>query len=71
MGRYDLSTTTIGRLLEDPDAVAIVERHFPGVSRAPFLGLVRGVPATRAIAMASAYATPAEIGAIRAELEAL
>lgn len=71
MPRYDLATTKVGTLLDDPDAVAVVERHYPGVAGNPALKFVRGMMAAKAVNLASSYVSEQEIATIRAELEAL
>ncbi|MDO5534618.1 MAG: hypothetical protein Q4F65_08205 [Propionibacteriaceae bacterium] len=69
MGRFDLATTTVGQLLDDPDAVAVVERHYPGITGQPMVKMMRPVLARKALGMASGYVGDDELGAIRAELE--
>lgn len=71
MSRYDLTTTTVRELLEDPAAVAIVERRFPGISHNPMIAFAKGMKAEKAMAMAADHVDPAEIAKIRAEIEAL
>ncbi|MFP5416163.1 MAG: hypothetical protein ACLGHZ_04690 [Actinomycetes bacterium] len=71
MARYDLATTNVGQLLADPAAVDIIERHYPGITHNPMVGMVRGMAATKAFALASDYVSADEIASIRAELEHL
>ena len=35
MARYDITSTTLGTLLEDPEVVAIMEKHAPGITSNP------------------------------------
>ena len=52
MAKYDLTTTTLGAMLEDPDVVAIMEKHAPGITSNPMLGMAKGMPAAQAMGMA-------------------
>ena len=40
MARYDENTTTLGQLLDDPEVVAIFDKHAPGVSTNPMICLL-------------------------------
>lgn len=71
MSRYDLTTTKVGTLLKDPDAVAIIERRYPGITKQPMVAMVRGMAAHKAFRMAADYASAEEIAEIRTELEHL
>lgn len=71
MPRYDLATTTLATLLGDPEAVAIVERRYPGASTNPMLALLKRMTAAKALDMAAAQVGADEVARIRAELEAL
>lgn len=71
MGRYELATTKVATLLDDPFAVAIIERRYPGITRQPMVAMVRGMSAAKAFNMASGYVSASEIEQIRAELESL
>lgn len=71
MSRYDFATTKVGQLLDDPDAVAVIERRYPGLTRQPMVGLMKGISAQKAFGMASSYVGEDELAAIRVELESL
>ena len=43
MGRYDFATTKVGQLLDDPEAVAVIERRYPGLTRQPMVALMKGM----------------------------
>ena len=43
--------TKVGELLKDPEAVKIIERHAPGVSKNPMLGLAKGMALRDVISM--------------------
>ena len=51
-GRYDLETTTLGQLLDDPEARAIIVELVPELPAHPMLGFAKGMPAKAVLAMA-------------------
>jgi hypothetical protein len=71
MAKYDLSTTTLGSLLDDPDVVAIMEKHAPGITSNPMLGMAKGMPAAQAVGMAGGMIGQDAVAAITADIEAL
>lgn len=71
MSRYDFATTKVGHLLDDPDAVAVIERRYPGLTRQPMVALMKGMSAQKAFGMAAGYVGDDELAAVRAELESL
>ena len=71
MARYDADTTTLGALLDDPDVVAILDQHAPGLSTNPMIGMAKGMPASKALAMASGMIGADKAEAIRQAVEAL
>jgi len=71
MARYDADTTTMGTLLDDPDVQAIMEKHAPGVTSNPMIGMVRGMSAAQAMGMAGAMIGGDKVEAIKAEIDAL
>ncbi|HYJ50836.1 MAG TPA: hypothetical protein VEX12_13060 [Microbacterium sp.] len=52
-GKYDLDVTTLGELLNDPEARAILVEVVPELPRHPMLSMVKGMPANRVLAMAA------------------
>jgi hypothetical protein len=71
MAKYDLNTTTLGSMLEDPEVVAIMEKHAPGITSNPMLGMAKGMPAAQAVGMAGGMIGPEAVEAIKADIEAL
>jgi hypothetical protein len=71
MAKYDLSTTTLGSLLDDPEVVAIMEKHAPGITSNPMLGMAKGMPAAQAVGMAGGMIGQDAVAAITADIEAL
>lgn len=71
MAKYDLTTTTLGTMLEDPEVVAIMEKHAPGITSNPMLGMAKGMPAQQAVGMAGGMIGQDAVTAITADIEAL
>ncbi|MEI2731686.1 MAG: hypothetical protein V9G08_06750 [Dermatophilaceae bacterium] len=71
MGKYDLDTATLGELLADPQVSEILERHSPGITSNPMLGMALALPAGQAVAMAAGIVGPEAVEAITREVEAL
>ncbi len=71
MAKYDLTTTTLGSLLEDPEVVAIMEKHAPGITSNPMLGMAKGMPAAQAVGMAGGMIGQDAVTAIMSDVEAL
>lgn len=71
MARYDLTTTTLGTLLDDPDVVAIMEQHSPGITTNPMIGMAKGMTAAQVMGMAGGMVGQDEVQAIQRDIEAL
>ena len=71
MAKYDLTSTTLGEMLEDPDVVAIMEKHAPGITSNPMLGMAKGMPAAQAVGMAGGMVGQEAVDAITVDIEAL
>lgn len=71
MLRHDMSSVTLGELLDDPDAVQIIDRVVPGATSHPLVGMVRGMKATAALSMAGGKLTAEQRDALVGELGAL
>jgi hypothetical protein len=71
MAKYDLTTTTLGELLEDPEVVAIMEKHAPGITSNPMLGMAKGMPAAQAVGMAGNIIGSEQAAEISAEIATL
>ena len=71
MGKYDISTTTIGDLLKDPQAVEIFDKHAPGLTSHPMIGMAKGMKAEKAMKMASGKIQQSRLDAIVSEISAL
>lgn len=51
MARYDLETTTLGTLLDDPEARAIIVELVPALPDHPMIGFATGMPAAAVLRM--------------------
>ncbi|HWU33113.1 MAG TPA: hypothetical protein VN108_09570 [Marmoricola sp.] len=71
MPRHDMNSVTLGELLDDPEAVQIIDRVVPGATSHPLVVVVRGLKATDALAMAGGKLTPEQREALVGELGAL
>jgi hypothetical protein len=52
--RYDPEKTMLGMMLNDPDVVAILEKHAPGITKNPMIGMAKGMTANQALVMGAA-----------------
>ena len=52
--RYDPDKIMLGTMLDDPEVVAILENHAPGITKNPMIGMAKGMTANQALAMAGA-----------------
>lgn len=52
-GKYDLETTTLGTLLDDPEARAIIVELVPELPDHPMIGFAKGMPAAAVLKMAA------------------
>jgi hypothetical protein len=51
-GKYDLETTTLGELLDDPEARGIIVELVPELPDHPMIGFAKGMPAAAVLKMA-------------------
>ncbi len=70
-GRFDLDVATIGQILADPEAKAIIDEALPGVTDNPMVSMVRGMPATSVLKMAGTSVDPDVVARLRQRIEAL
>jgi urease gamma subunit len=52
--RYDPDKTMLGTMLNDPEVVAILEKHAPGITKNPMIGMAKGMTANQALVMGAA-----------------
>lgn len=59
--------TTLGTLLDNPQAKAVMEQYVPGISTNPMLGMIKGLTINMIISMPQA----AQLGLTKEKAEAL
>lgn len=59
--------TSLGKLLDHPQAKKIMEQHLPGVSTNPMLGMVRGLTLNTVLSMPQA----AQLGLTKEKAESM
>jgi hypothetical protein len=59
--------TTLGTLLDDPQAKAILDQHMPGVSNNPMVAMAKGMSLNTILAMPQA----AQLGVTKEKVEAV
>nr|WP_236779049.1 glycoside hydrolase family 3 N-terminal domain-containing protein [Agromyces seonyuensis] len=69
--RYDLATTPLGVLLDDPDSRAILDELVPELPAHPMIGLAKGMPFDAVIGMAADQLPADALGGLRERLGAL
>jgi len=70
--RYDPDKIMLGTMLDDPEVVAILENHAPGITKNPMIGMAKGMTANQALAMAGAMLGGQQVvDAIRTEISLL
>jgi len=70
--RYDPDKTMLGTMLNDPEVVAILEKHAPGITKNPMIGMAKGLSANQALVMGSALlGGQTVVDAIRTDMDQL
>ncbi len=59
-GRFDLDTTTLQQLLDDPEARAVLDEIAPEIATHPMIGFVSGMPVNQVLQLVGAQ-VPAEL----------
>jgi hypothetical protein len=59
--------TTLGTILDDPRAKALLDKHFPGASSNPMIGMARGM----SLKMITSMPQAAQMGFTKEKAEAL
>jgi prephenate dehydrogenase len=70
-GRYDLDVTTLGQLLNDPEARAIIVEVVPELPGHPMIGMVKNMPANAVLAMAAGQLPADTAAALKERITAL
>ena len=59
--------STLGTLLDDPKARAVLDKYLPGISSNPMVGMVKGMPLNKLLSMPQA----AQFGLTKEKAEAI
>jgi len=70
-GTYDLDTTTLAQLLEDPRSRAIIEDVVPQLPGHPMIGFVKGMPVNQLLQLAGSQVDHATVAVLRERIAAL
>ena len=70
-GRFDLDVTTLGELLDDPEARAIIVETVPQLEGHPMIAMVKNLPANTVLAMAGGQLPPEKATTLRERISAL
>jgi hypothetical protein len=70
-GRFDLETTTLGTLLDDPEARAVIDDLVPELPDHPMIGFAKSMPAGAVLKMAGGQLPPETLEQLTARLSAL
>jgi hypothetical protein len=70
-GKYDLDVTTLGELLDDPEARSIIVELVPELPEHPMISMAKGLPANTLLAMAGGQLPSDKTAQLKARLEAL
>ena len=68
---YSTAETTLGVLLEDPAAKAIIDKHIPGLTDNPSISLAAGMTLKALQAMAGDKVTDEMLAAVDADFKAM
>ncbi len=70
-GTYDLDVTTLGELLDDPQARAIIVEVVPELPDHPMIAMVKGMPANTVLAMAAGQLPAEKAAELKERISAL
>lgn len=70
-GKFDLETTTLGQLLDDPEARAIIDELVPELPNHPMIGFAKGMPTAAVLKMAGGQMPPELLAQLTSRISAL
>jgi|TARA_B100000614_G_scaffold237937_1_gene236488 hypothetical protein len=70
-GKFDLNTTTLGQLLDDPEARAIIDELVPELPTHPMVGMAKGMPVNTVLTFAGGQVDPEIVAQLKARIGAL
>jgi hypothetical protein len=69
--RFDLDTTTLGQLLDDPEARAVIEELVPELPGHPMIGMAKGMPVNTVLSFAGGQIDPQLVATLKERIAAL
>ena len=70
-GTYNLDTTTLAQLLDDPVTRGIIDEVVPQLPNHPMIDFVKGMPVNQLLQMAGSQIDPATVAVLRDRIAAL
>lgn len=70
-GKYDLETTTLGELLDDPESRGIIVELVPELPDHPMIGFAKGMPAAAVLRMAGSQLPADTLEQLKSRIAAL
>jgi hypothetical protein len=70
-GKFDLNTTTLGQLLDDPEARGIIDELVPELPTHPMVGMAKGMPVNTVLTFAGGQVDPDVLTELKARIAAL
>ncbi|QIG39622.1 hypothetical protein G5T42_09095 [Microbacterium sp. 4R-513] len=70
-GTFDLDTTTLAQLLDDPRARAVIVEVVPELPNHPMIGFVKNLPVNQLLQMAGSQLDPATVSTLTQRIQAL
>lgn len=70
-GKYDLETTTLGELLDDPEARGIIVELVPELPDHPMIGFAKGMSADAVLKMAGSQLPADTLEQLKSRIAAL
>ncbi|WP_309617154.1 hypothetical protein [Salinibacterium sp.] len=71
MPKYNLADVKLGTLMDDPEALAIIEKHVPELQKLPMLSMAKKMSFNAVVGMASGQLGKSAVEAMREELGSL
>ena len=70
-GKFDLNMTTLGQLLDDPEARAIIDELVPELPTHPMVGMAKGMPVNTVLTFAGGQVDPEIVAQLKARISVL
>lgn len=70
-GTFDLDSTTLAQLLDDPRARGVIDEVVPELPSHPMIGFVKNLPVNQLLQMAGGRLDAATVATLKERIEAL